>query len=78
MDYVRVDFKDRYIYFVNNTSANDFNNDDWDDDTMYCRARELLSQKPMWAYQRIKRMETLPIDKQPYVWYNKGTKQERK
>lgn len=66
MDYVRVDFEDGYIYLANTILALA-----WDGSEEY-RARELLYQRPMWHYQRIKRISKLPIDKKVNVWYNKS------
>ena len=65
MDYVRVDFDDCYIYLANTVPAVA-----WDGSDEY-RAKELLYQRPMWHYQRIKRMDVLSIDKKVNVWYNK-------
>lgn len=65
MDYVRVDFEDSYIYLANTILALA-----WNGSEEY-RAKELLYQRPMWHYQRIKRMDVLPIDKKVNVWYNK-------
>ena len=65
MDYVRVDFDNCYIYLANTVPAVAWNGSD------EYRARELLYQRPMWFYKRIKRMDTLPIDKKVNVWYNK-------
>ena len=65
MDYVRVDFEDSYIYLANTILALA-----WDGSEEY-RAKELLYQRPMWHYQRIKRISKLPIDKKVNVWYNK-------
>jgi hypothetical protein len=69
MDYVRVDFDDCYIYLQNNILGYA-----WDGDvcTPQYRATELVRQRPMWAYKRIKRMSKLPIDKKVNVWYNKA------
>lgn len=66
MDYVRVDFDDCYIYLLNNILGFA-----WDGRTPQYRAIELVRQRPMWAYKRIKRMDVLPIDKKVNVWYNK-------
>ena len=66
MDYVRVDFEDSYIYLANTILALA-----WNGSEEY-RARELLYQRPMWRYQRIKRISKLPIDKKVNVWYNKS------
>ena len=66
MDYVRVDFEDSYIYLANTILALA-----WNGSEEY-RARELLYQRPMWHYQRIKRISKLPIDKKVNVWYNKS------
>lgn len=68
MDYVRVDFEDSYIYLANTIPALA-----WDGSEEY-RAKELLYQRPMWAYKRIKRISKLPIDKKVNVWYNKSRK----
>lgn len=66
MDYVRVDFEDSYIYLANTILALA-----WNGSEEY-RAKELLYQRPMWHYQRIKRISKLPIDKKVNVWYNKS------
>jgi hypothetical protein len=68
MDYVRVDFEGCYIYLANTILAVA------GDGSEEYRARELLYQRPMWHYQRIKRMSKLPIDKKVNVWYNKCRK----
>lgn len=69
MDYVRVDFDDCYIYLQNNILGYA-----WDGDvcTPQYRAIELVRQRPLWAYKRIKRISKLPIDKKVNVWYNKA------
>ena len=54
--YARVDFEDKYIYLKNGVLVKD-----WYPNTEY-RARELL-RRPLWCYQRIKRMLELPRDK---------------
>lgn len=69
MDYVRVDFEDCYIYLQNNILGFA-----WDSRTPQYRAIELMHQRPMWAYKRIKRISKLPIDKKVNVWYNKYRK----
>lgn len=59
MDFVRVDFQDKYIYLENTILC-----------TSGYRAKELLEHS--WAYQRIKRMGKLPLDKKANIWYNKA------
>jgi hypothetical protein len=73
MDYVRVDFADQYIYLENSVLAfsRDMKRKEY-------RAKELLFQRPMWRYKRIKRISKLPIDKTINVWYHVGTTKERK
>jgi hypothetical protein len=66
MDYVRVDTIDGYIYLENKILAKAC-----DMRTPQYRAIELLTARPMWEYQRIKRLKKLPIDKTVNVWYNK-------
>ena len=70
MSYVRVDFEDKYIYLVNNILgfASDCH-------TPQYRAIELVRQRPMWAYKRIKRISVLPLDKKVNVWYHKSRKE---
>lgn len=70
MNFVRVDFKDCYIYLENTVWAVGWLPSQWE-----YRAKELLK-PPMWGYKRIKRMSKLPLDKQVNVWYNKGTKKK--
>ena len=62
--YVRVDFEDKYIYLKNDVLVTE-----WYPNTEY-RARELL-RRPLWRYQRIKKMLELPRDKKINVWYFK-------
>lgn len=70
MSYVRVDFEDKYIYLVNNILGFAC-----DGRTPQYRAIELVRQRPMWAYKRIKRISNLPLDKKVNVWYHKSRKE---